>query len=68
MTIRSIASSNFAWVKRSLIESSEYYNPLDAEISFDNILDRITGSDPSVTDYILEGSTRCPRGGIRSGL
>jgi hypothetical protein len=26
----------------------------DAEISFDNILDRLTGSDPSVTDYVLE--------------
>src|SRR5215510_1928257 len=24
-----------------------------AEVPFDNILDRITGSDPSVTDYIL---------------
>jgi hypothetical protein len=23
----------------------------DAEIPFDNILDRLTGSDPSVTDY-----------------
>jgi len=26
----------------------------DAEIPFDNILDRLTGSDPSVTDYVLE--------------
>src|SRR5262249_40524646 len=25
----------------------------DAEIPFDNILDRVTGSDPSVTDYLL---------------
>jgi hypothetical protein len=25
----------------------------DAEIRFDNILDRLTGSDPSVTDYVL---------------
>jgi hypothetical protein len=31
----------------------------DAEIPFDNILDRLTGSDPSVTDYILEVPARC---------
>jgi hypothetical protein len=35
-----------------LIESCEYCNPEGAEIPFDNILDRVTGSDPSVTDYI----------------
>jgi ribosome maturation factor RimP len=28
----------------------------DAEIPFDNIVDRLTGSDPSVTDYVLEVS------------
>jgi hypothetical protein len=27
---------------------------------FDNILDRVTGSDPSVTDYILEEPANCP--------
>jgi hypothetical protein len=31
----------------------------DAEIPFDNILDRLTGSDPSVTDYVLEVAARC---------
>ena len=31
----------------------------DAEIPFDNILDRLTGSDPSVTDYVLETPARC---------
>ena len=31
----------------------------DAEIPFDNILDRLTGSDPSVTDYVLELPARC---------
>ena len=31
----------------------------DAEIPFDNILDRLTASDPSVTDYVLEAPTRC---------
>ena len=31
----------------------------DAELPFDNILDRLTGSDPSVTDYLLELPARC---------
>jgi len=31
----------------------------DAEIPFDNILDQLTGSDPSVTDYVLEVPARC---------
>ena len=31
----------------------------DAEIPFDNILDHLTDSDPSVTDYLLEDPTRC---------
>ena len=26
----------------------------DAELPFDNIFDRMTGSDPSVTNYVLE--------------
>jgi hypothetical protein len=33
-----------------LIESCEHCNEEGAEIPFDNILDRVTGSDPSVTD------------------
>jgi len=43
-----------------LIESFENCNPDGAEIPFDNILDTVTGSDPSVTDYILEQPARCP--------
>jgi len=31
----------------------------DAEIPFDNMLDRLTGSDPSVTDYVLEVPAIC---------
>ena len=31
----------------------------DAEFPFDNILDRLTGSDPSVTDYVLDVPERC---------
>ena len=43
-----------------LIESCEHCNP-DAEIPFDAMLDRVTGSDPPVTDYILESPAKCPR-------
>jgi len=43
-----------------LIESCEHCNPEGAKITFDNILDRVTRSDPSVTDYILESPARCP--------
>ena len=31
----------------------------DAEIPFDNIIDELTGADPSITDYVLEVPTRC---------
>jgi len=40
-----------------LIESCEGCNRNGAEIPF---LDRVTGSDPSVTDYILEEPAKCP--------
>jgi hypothetical protein len=43
-----------------LIESCEHCNSEGAEIPFDNILDRVTGSDPSVTDYVLEKPAKCP--------
>jgi hypothetical protein len=43
----------------SLIESCEHCNP-ETEIPFDYILDCVTGSDPAVTDYILEEPARCP--------
>ena len=45
---------------KRLIHSCEHCNPVTAEIPFDNILDQITGSDPSVTDYILETPAKCP--------
>jgi predicted metal-dependent hydrolase len=38
----------------------EHCNPDGAEIPFDNILDRVTRSDPSVTDYVLEQPAKCP--------
>ncbi len=43
-----------------LIESCENCNPEGADIRFDWLLDRVTGSDPSVTDYVLEQPARCP--------
>jgi hypothetical protein len=42
-----------------LIESCEHCSPDGAEIPFDNVLDRVTRSDPSVTDYVLE-TPMCP--------
>ena len=42
-----------------LIESCDHCNPEGAEIPFDNILDRVSGSDPSVTDYILKEPAKC---------
>jgi hypothetical protein len=43
-----------------LIDSCENCNPEGAEIPFDNILDRVTDSDPTITDYILETPGKCP--------
>jgi len=43
-----------------LIESCERCNPTGAEIQFDWILDRVTGSDSTVTDYILEQPCETP--------
>jgi hypothetical protein len=36
-----------------MIAGSEAYSD-DAELPFDNVLDRLTGSDPTITDYVLE--------------
>jgi hypothetical protein len=30
-----------------------------ADVRLENILDRVTGSDPSVTDYVLEQPAKC---------
>ena len=43
-----------------MFESCEYCNPENAEIPVDNILDQVTGSDSSVTDYVLEAPAKCP--------
>ena len=33
----------------------------DAELPFDAILHRVTGNDPSLTNYVLEHPANCPR-------
>jgi uncharacterized protein with PIN domain len=43
-----------------LIESCEHCNSEGAKTSFESVLDRVTGADPCVTDYILEHPARCP--------
>jgi hypothetical protein len=44
-----------------LIIGCEGYAPDDAELPFDNVLDRVTGNDPAVTDYIfVEAMAKCP--------
>jgi hypothetical protein len=43
-----------------VIESCEHCNLEGADIPFDTFLDRFTGNDPSVTDYILEVPAKCP--------
>jgi hypothetical protein len=43
-----------------LIEGCERCTPA-ADVPFDWVCDKITGHDPSVTDYILERPATCPR-------
>jgi hypothetical protein len=45
----------FFWVSRV----PRHCNSEGAEIPFDNILDRVTGSDPNVTNYVLEQPAKC---------
>jgi hypothetical protein len=33
----------------------------DLKVPFDNMLDRITGNNPAITDYILREPAKCPR-------
>ena len=43
-----------------MIECCEACNVEGAEIPFDWTLDRATGSDSTLTDYILESPAKCP--------
>ena len=45
---------------QNLIAFCENCDPENAEFLFDNLLDRITGSDPMKTEYLLEVPARCP--------
>jgi hypothetical protein len=45
------------------IASCEACTPDEAEVPIEFVLDCITGSDPSVTDYELAEPARCPRCG-----
>jgi hypothetical protein len=53
---------NAATVRKAaaLIETCEHCNEEGSEYPFVVILDRVTGSDPKVTDYILEVPANCP--------
>ena len=42
------------------IIACEECNP-NAEMPFAAVLDCVTGNDPTVTDYILETTARCPQ-------
>ena len=56
-----LVNAGTVFIAQRLIVSCEHCNPEEAEIPFDHILDRVTGSDPSVTDYILEVPAKCQR-------
>jgi len=43
-----------------MIESCEHCHPDEADIPFDWVLDRVTGADSRVTDYIIESPAKCP--------
>jgi hypothetical protein len=54
------SSSQISRKAERLIESCAHYKEEGAQIPVDNILDRVTSSDPNVTDYILEEPAKCP--------
>ena len=43
-----------------LIIACEDCSPVDAELPFAAVLDRVTGYNPTVTEYILEWPAKCP--------
>jgi hypothetical protein len=45
---------------QNLIAFCQYCDRESAEFPFDLLLDRVTGSDPTRTDYILEAPAKCP--------
>ena len=55
-----VIASSTLYQAQQFVESCEHCKPMSAEIPFDWILDQITGSDSTVTDYILEVPGKCP--------
>jgi hypothetical protein len=47
----------------SSIASCEACRPDTAELSFDSVIDDLTGHDPEFTEYIMAEAARCPRCG-----
>ena len=47
---------------QSLLLSCEHCAP-DAEVSFDFLIDELTGCDPTRTEYVLPRVARCPHCG-----
>ena len=45
---------------QDLIAYCQYCDPESADFPFDILLDRVTGSDPVRTDYLLELPAKCP--------
>jgi hypothetical protein len=45
---------------QDLIAFCEHCDAENSEFLFENVLDRITGSDPARTEYLLELPARCP--------
>jgi DNA-directed RNA polymerase subunit RPC12/RpoP len=42
------------------LAACEHCDPARAEISFDQVLDSLTGCDPTVTEYVICHAARCP--------
>jgi hypothetical protein len=55
-----VIASSTLYQAQQLVESCEHCNQPGAEIPFDWILDQFTGSDSTVTDYIIGVPAKCP--------
>lgn len=55
-----INSSSLREAEQQIV-SCEGCNPEGAHVLFESVLDRLTGNDMTVTDYVLVKPARCPR-------
>jgi len=60
LNLVTVSAYTLAKAQRQVL-SCELCNPDDAEIPFDNVIDVVLGSDPSITDYIFSEPAKCPR-------